>query len=91
MRPELNSDGTPAKLKVWRSLQSATRYLAILENAFVRDAELGCCGENFIAAFDMNVRARIRELSVANDNAAFGDLRLMSLDDMAAGPPSRGI
>ena len=77
--------------KVWCSMNTILRYLDILENAFIIDSVNGWMGKNLIANFDMGVRARIHELSVANTANAFGEYLLMSLDAMQASTPTRAL
>ena len=54
-------------------MNTILRYLDILENAFIIDSVNGWMGKNLIANFDMGVRARIHELSVANTANTFDE------------------
>ena len=72
-------------------MRTVLRYIDILENAFIIDPVNGGFGGNSVANFDMGVRTRIHELSLANAAATFGDLLLMSLDAMQASKPTRAL
>ena len=89
--PITNTDGTHKRKKVWCSLHVVLHYLNILENAFIIDSVNGGMGKNLIANFDMGVRTRIHELSLANAAPTFDELLLMSLDAMQASTPTRAL
>ena len=84
----LVDDGTFVRRKARCAFQEIIHFLTIA-NAFVLDAKIGGDGANSVAYFDMGVRTRVRELSIANRGAILGDLLLMSLDSLAASTPHR--
>ena len=63
---DTNDNGTAKRSDVSRSLKLAAHYLTASGNAFAADAFSAGHGDGEISQYDVNVRKRVRDLSLSN-------------------------
>ena len=76
---------------MWRSLRIATHYLTAIGNALFAGAADGGYGKGLISQYDLNVRTRAHELSLADTASTMGELFLMEMGGLAAATPSKAL